>query len=63
MHVLSTVAALAARSAAVIACDALSAVTLSASTWRTNSGSPVPPWLQPIPPYAWMTVSYAPLRA
>ena len=50
-----------ANSAAVIACDAYSAVTLSAAVWRRNTGTPSAgsAWLAASPPYAWITVSYA----
>ena len=44
---------------------AYSAVTLSAAVWLRKRGSRVPAsaWLAAKPPYAWMTVSYAPLCA
>ena len=50
-----------ANSAAVIACAAYSAVTLSAAVWRRNTGMPSAgsAWFAARPPYAWITVSYA----
>ena len=41
---------------------AKSAVTLSAAVWRRNTGRPSSgfAWFAAKPPYAWITVSYAP---
>ena len=48
-----------ANSAAVIACAAYSAVTLSAAVCRRNTGMPSSgsAWFAARPPYAWITVS------